>query len=114
MWPHEVNILVSTDFNFHKKTVYLGQHNQAEYCPTVEPSDRVDCAELFPDNQAVHNKGGCESLGCCHHPINVAGPHCFQAPWTPTGEDQSGKYLHISQLDKKPSSADKSIVCPRS
>ena len=54
-----------------------------QYCASVQPSDRVDCAGLFPGNNAVHNKAGCESLGCCHSPINVPGPWCFQAPWTP-------------------------------
>ena len=57
--------------------------NQAQYCSSVKPSDRVDCAGLFPGNHAVHNKAGCESLGCCHSPIKVPGPWCFQAPWTP-------------------------------
>lgn len=83
---------------------------QAEYCPTVKPSDRVDCAGLFPGNHAVHNKAGCESLGCCHNPINVAGPWCFQAPWTPTRGRRSGKYLNISQLNNNQSSVEKSTV----
>ena len=73
-------------------TTAITTPSPAEYCPTVKPSDRVDCAGLFPGNDAVHNKAGCEALGCCHSPINVAGPWCFQAPWTPIRGRRSGKY----------------------
>ena len=52
------------------------EESREDICAAVKPSERVDCANLFPGNHAVHNKAGCESLGCCHSPIDVPGPWC--------------------------------------